>query len=109
MLDTKKKLGKRKDVPASLTLALKYIAACLRHVEEYGNQAYAAYRLRRIRYNLLRNNGYSANLTYPRINHEITAFNHIRPVQIRYMNRMSGAGNRGASGELVAGMRFVSA
>jgi hypothetical protein len=72
-----------------LTHALKVLAACLKHTSD----AYAAYRLRRIRYRLLRNNGIVANMTYPRMNAEIKTNVHFKPVRIRYMGRMSGAGS----------------
>ena len=71
----------------ALTSALKVIAKALRDSE-----AYSSYRLRRIRYNMLRARGIRANMTYPRPNKDIKGFSHIKPVVIRHMGRLGGAG-----------------
>ena len=55
-----------KNTDPALTAALKVIAKALKDAD-----VYSSYRLRRVRYNLLRNNGFRANMTYARPNHEI--------------------------------------
>ena len=71
----------------ALTLALKVIAKALRNSEDY-----SSYRLRRVRYNMLRNRGIRTSMTYPRVNKDIVSFVHVRPVVIRHLNHMNGAG-----------------
>ena len=81
-----------KNTDPTLTAALKVIASALKDAEPY-----SSYRLCRVRYNMLRNRGIKANMTYPRANPDIHEFKHIKPFQFRQMSRMSGAGSAPAA------------
>ena len=83
-----KNTEKQQQVPATITNAVKIIAACLRH----NSDAYGAYKLRRVRYNLLRNNGIKANMTYPQSDPAIAVNHDFKPVVIRHLNRFAGSG-----------------
>ena len=76
-----------KNTDPALTAALKVIAKALKDADEY-----SSYRLRRVRYNMLRNRGIRARMTYPCPNPDIKFFSHVRPVQIRHMNRLAFGG-----------------
>jgi hypothetical protein len=95
------------EITPAFKTALKYIAVCLRHLDPV---SYGAYRLRRVRYNLLRNNGIKAHMTYPRMDKECVhgangTFKHVSPVRIRYISRMASGGI--STAESVLGMRYV--
>jgi hypothetical protein len=79
----------KKTTDPALKAALKLIAKALTDAEPY-----SAYRIRNVRYNLLRARGIAANRTYERTNPEIEKFVHVRPVTVRHINRMS-SGNKG--------------
>ena len=49
--------------------------------------SYDAYRMRRSRFRLLKNNGISANMTYPRINPEMT-IREVTPFVINHFGRL---------------------
>ena len=78
-----------KTTDPALKGALKLIAKALTDATPY-----TAYRLRNVRYNMLRSHGLKANRTYERRNPEIEEFVHVRPVTVRHINRMS-SGNKG--------------
>lgn len=79
----------KNETSPAFTHAMRIIAVCLRHLDPV---SYGAYRLRRVRYNLLRNNGFSAHMTYPKRDQEIApdGFKYVKPVSIRYVTRTSG-------------------
>ena len=66
-----------------IALALKLIAKALGQTEP---TSYAAYRLRRSRFRLLKNRGIAANMTYPRPNNDIDTTPAVK-VQIRHLGR----------------------
>ena len=81
----------KKEISKDLTLALKIIATVLRHTD---SNSYAAYMLRCIRYQLLRNNGVRATRTYPHTDKLIApnGFQFVKPFNIRYHARMNSGG-----------------
>ena len=102
----------RQEISPSLTTALKILALVLRHSDP---NSYGAYRIRRIRYNLLRGHGVKSHMTYPHMDKEfgnkkmnatgVFGFQYVRPIQIRHITRVSGAGSA-KSGDLINGMRL---
>ena len=79
----------RSETSPSFMHAMKIIAVVLKHLDP---ASYGAYRLRRVRYNMLRNSGCKAHMTYPKRDKEIAkdGFKHVTPVSIRYVTRISG-------------------
>ena len=79
----------RNETSPAFTHALRIIAVCLRHLDPV---SFGAYRLRRVRYRMLRNSGCKAHMTYPKRDKEIaqTEFKYVKPVSIRYVTRISG-------------------
>ena len=76
-----------KNTDPALTAALKVITKALKDADEY-----SSYRLRRVRYNMLRNRGIRSNMTYNRSNPDIEVFSYVRPVSIRHINRLAFGG-----------------
>ena len=79
----------RTETSPAFVHAMRIIAVCLRHPDPV---SYGAYRLRRVRYNMLRNSGCKAHMTYPVRDKEIApaGFKYVKPVSIRYVTRISG-------------------
>jgi hypothetical protein len=81
----------KNSVLSSTTLKtdLKIIAACLRHLTE-PKDLYGAYRLRHVRYALLRSRGLRASMTYTNPRADYPMFKHIKPFQIRHIVGVRG-------------------